>query len=221
MDLFRYFIIILLFLLGIYYIVKYQTYESFSLMNEKATTRCPNILLQKGSAFFLYNSKVAKVPGVNPVRFNSLAEYTEFIEWQRGQGIRCPIMFLQESYDAQGNPIYNMRPSPTDLKGGLQPQNLLLPNSNAIQKQVVIEDKLFDAGHNDYPFNKNSFPSFDSQNQYIGTETPLDKMFNQNTPDGKLISPNAMDTNWGGQKYTQYLVDSGFYAGNEVKIHGV
>ena len=217
MDIFKYFLILLLFLLGMYYIVNYQTYESFGVMNEKIKKRCPNILLQKGTTYYLYNSNVAKVPGVNPVRFNNLAEYVEFIEWQRGQGIRCPIMFVQESYDAQGNPTYNLRPSPTELNGGLQPHQLLLPNESTVLKQA-IQEKLFDAGHNDYPFNKNSYPSFDPQNQYIGTETPLDKMFNQNTPDGKLISPNAMDTNWGGQKYTQYLVDSGFYAGNEVKI---
>lgn len=215
MDIFKYFMIVLLFLTGIYYIVSYQTYESFENKNGKINTRCPNILLQKGSAYYLYNSKIAKVPGVNPVRFNSLEEYIEFIDWQRGQGIRCPIMFVQESYDAQGNPVYNMRPSPTNLQGGLQP--LFMPGKTEVLKQAMLT-KLFDAGHNDNPFNKNEYPSYDQQNQYIGLETPLDKMFNDNTGEGQTVSPNPMDDNWGGQKYTQYLVDKGYYAGNEVSI---
>lgn len=213
MDYFKHFMIVLLFLLGMYYIITYQTYEGFD--TERIKTRCPNILLQKGTAYYLYNSKVAKVPGVNPVRFNSLDEYTEFIDWQRGQGIRCPIMYVQESYDAQGNPVYNLRPSPTELQGGLQP--LFLPNQSEVLKQAMLT-KLFDAGHNDYPFNKNEYPSYDGQNQYIGVETPLDKMFHDNTGSGKTISPNPMDDNWGGQKYTQYLVDQGYYAGSEVNI---
>jgi hypothetical protein len=214
MDYFKHFMIILLFLLGMYYIVKYQSYEGFD--NAKIQTRCPNILLQKGSAYFLYNSKVAKVPGVNPVRFNNLEEYTEFIDWQRGQGIRCPIMFVQESYDAQGNPVYNVRPSPTELHGGLQP--LFLPSSAKDTINQSMLTKLFDAGHNDYPFNKNSFPSYDPQNQSIGVDTPLDKMFHDNTGTGKMFSPNPMDDNWGGQKYTQSLVDQGYYAGSELNI---
>ena len=83
--------------------------------------RCPNILIQKGQEFYLYNSRMAKVPGVNPLRFNSLEDYTEFINWQRSQGIRCPVLYLQRSYDTQGNETYAIRPSPTDPQGGLQP----------------------------------------------------------------------------------------------------
>ena len=32
------------------------------------------------------------------------------------------------------------------------------------------------------------------------------------------ISPNPMDSNWGGAAYTQSLVDKGYYKGNEVSI---
>ena len=31
-----------------------------------------------------------------------------------------------------------------------------------------------------------------------------------------LYSDNAMDPNWGGAEYTQALVDTGYYKGNEV-----
>jgi hypothetical protein len=34
-----------------------------------------------------------------------------------------------------------------------------------------------------------------------------------------VVSPNPMDDNWGGSKYTQQLVDKGYYKENEVQIY--
>ena len=90
----------------------------------------------------MFNNKLAKVPGVNPIKFNNLEEYTEFVKWQRNQGIRCPVLFLQHSYDAQGESTYTARPSPFDLAGGL-PQEIPKGLSNP------PENKLVDAGRND------------------------------------------------------------------------
>jgi len=73
--------------------------------------------------------------------------------------------------------------------------------------------KLFDAGRDDTPYNENSFPGFDGHDQYIGLNTPLDQMYNDTK---SKTSPNPMDTNWGGQSYTQNLVDGGYYAEDEV-----
>ena len=53
------------------------------------------------------------------------------------------------------------------------------------------------------PYNINSYPGYDEQNQYVGENTPLDKMFNSNSE----VSVNAMDTNWGGVKYTEKVID--------------
>ena len=44
-------------------------------------------------------------------------------------------------------------------------------------------------------------------NQYIGVETPLDKMYHEKDK----ISDNPMDKNWGGVEYSQKQVDSGKY----------
>ena len=41
-------------------------------------------------------------------------------------------------------------------------------------------------------------------------------MFNE-TPGG--ISPNPMNTNWGGAKYTQDLVDKGYYKDDDVSSY--
>lgn len=83
--------------------------------------RCPNLLIQKGTTLYLHNTNLATIPGVNPIRFDNLEEYIEFIEWLRSQGIKCPILFLQHSINAQGESVYNIRPSPTNLQGGLCP----------------------------------------------------------------------------------------------------
>ena len=64
---------------------------------------------------------MAEIPGVNPIRFKNLEEYTEFTDWQRSQGIRCPVLYLQYSYDAQGKNVLTVRPDPEDTQGGLPP----------------------------------------------------------------------------------------------------
>lgn len=199
---------IIVFLLGLYFLLKNKSTNSVVVardLNEPAKTieafeirpppRCPTMLLQKGSDFYLYNSNTAKVPGVNPLRFNSLEEYIEFTEWQRSQGIICPILYLQEVYDAQGNPVYKARPSPTDLQGGLPD---LMP-----EDYEPSTTKLIDASRDNNNFNSNSFPGFDGHNLYIGLETPLDKMFKD---DKSKMSINPMDKNWGGNKYTQKYI---------------
>lgn len=192
------------FVLGLYFCTCTSSSAILEGFNDSSVPyKCPNLLIQKGDHFYLYNSEIAKVPGVNPVTFNNLEDYVEFTEWQRSQGIRCPILFLQESYDAQGNPVYSARPSPTDLQGGL-------PNQ-AIGTQPIT--KLFDAGKDDPPYNTNSFPGFDQENQYIGLNTPLDQLYHDNN---SKVSPNPMDPNWGGETYTRSLVETGFYADREV-----
>ena len=207
--------IVLIFILGLVFYSKYgengvEGYDN--IQGGKLKSRCPDILIQKGSSYYLYNSKLAKVPGVNPLEFKNLDDYVEFTEWQRSQGIRCPILYLQESYDAQGNPVYKVRPSPTNLQGGLPDA----PLSGAYGlTDPDPNQKLFDAGRDDPPYNTNSYPAYDQQDQYIGLNTPLDKMFNENTGG---VSANPMDPNWGGDDYTQSLIDKGYYKDDEVSI---
>tara|TARA_Y100001958_G_C20785424_1_gene255212 strand:+ start:167 stop:433 length:267 start_codon:yes stop_codon:yes gene_type:complete len=80
----------------------------------------------------------------------------------------------------------------------------------------VPVSKLIDAARDDPPYNKNSYPGFDAHDQYIGLYTPLDKMFHS---EGSGPSPSPMDTTWAGQKYSQDLVDAGYYKGDEVGFY--
>jgi hypothetical protein len=171
--------------------------------NALQTNRCPNILVQHGSEIFLYNSKVEKVPGVNPIRFKSLEDYSEFMEWLRGRGIRCPVLFLQYSYDAQGNPVYKMRPSPVDLQGGLSPN---VPYSPAPAALV----QMMDASRDNPPFNNQMYDGFDPLNFNMGDYTAHDAAFREKELTMKY-SDNPMDSNWGGRQYTESVVASGAY----------
>jgi hypothetical protein len=165
--------------------------------------RCPNILVQHGSEIFLYNSKVEKVPGVNPIRFKSLDDYSEFMDWLRGRGIRCPVLFLQFSYDAQGNAVYKMRPSPTDLQGGLSPN---VPYSPAPAALV----QMMDASRDNPPFNNQMYDGFDPLNFNMGDYTSQDAAFRAKEL-SMTYSDNPMDSNWGGRQYTESVVASGAY----------
>ena len=153
---------------------------------DKPLPACPDLLLEEDNKFYLYNSNLVKVPGVNPVVFDTLEDYVQFIDWQRSQGVRCNIQYLRKINNAQGETKYRF----VDRVGGRD----VRPGRDNPRRS-----KLVDAGRNEAPYNNNSFPSFDPQDQYVGTYTPLDKMF---SADKDIQSTNPMDTNWGGHEYT-------------------
>jgi hypothetical protein len=152
--------------------------------------RCPNMLIQKGNDIFLYNSKLANIPGVNPIRFSNLEEYVEFIEWQKHNGIDCPVLFLKQSYTADGKLKYKVRPSPNGLNNSLPPNlatnsrgngikqpsygEQIIEHGDTIKEHPTATHYLFDSHRDDPPYNKNSYPGFDKENQNIGKNTPLD-----------------------------------------------
>jgi len=136
-------------------------------------SRCPNMLIQKGTTLFLYNTKVAAVPGVNPIRFENLEEYVEFMDWLRGNGIKCPVLFLQHSVSTQGESVYSIRPSPTEPQGGLCPSiatpaqlnsNTRLPSdgldaSTMFSPEQISEiTRIIDQSGDNDPYNASNYP---------------------------------------------------------------
>ena len=197
-------LIVVIFLSGLYfYLVYSQNKIVEGLTDVSGELRCPNLLIQKGTKYYLYNSNLVQVPGVNPVMFNNLDEYNEFLRWQKGAGIRCPVLYVQNSYEEQWNRIYKVRPSVNELEGGLSPA---LPSP-------IEFTKLVDATQADKPYNVNSYPAYDQTSYYVGTYTPLDAM--KHAEANMLYSANAMDPNWGGEEYTKMLVDTGYYDGSK------
>jgi hypothetical protein len=219
---------IVIFLIGLYFYSQNGIKEGFN--GKEPAVNCPNLLIQKDSKFYLHNTKQVKVPGVNPIEFDNLEDYTEFIDWQRSQNINCPVLYLQNTYDAQGNPVFKIRPSVSDLQGGLNPSNSMPQSIASSNPNYIMESTLgtpsapaypnpsllVDAARNDPPYNKNSYPGFDPSSFYVGSTTPLDGM--NHIQENANVSPDAMDSNWGGSAYTQSLVKAGYYKGNDVKL---
>jgi len=217
---------IIIFFIGLFFYAKCadpKYSEGLTNNAKNKNTKCPNLLIQKGSRFYLHNSNLAQVPGVNPVEFDNLEDYTEFLDWQRSQGIRCPVLYLQETYDAQGTRVYKARPSVSEPQSGLPPSiasssgNTILEHSGSNSLAHPNPTLLVDATRNDPPYNKNSYPAYDQTDFYIGTTTPLDVMnINQQKT---TKSPDPMDPNWGGSAYTQSLIDKGYYKGSNVSLY--
>ena len=188
--------------LGLYYYINsYKYYETLENNTNNSTEQCPNMLIEKDGNYHLYNSKKKIAFGVNPITFNNLEEYTKFIEWQNNQNISCPILYLQYSTDAQNNELIQVKSSIFENEGGL-----LSKTKNFLDQDSVDENQILDATKdNDHMFNTNMFNGFDSLNQDIGLDTPLDKIFHQ--PGNKSVNP--MDPHWGGKNYTLDAVNRG------------
>jgi hypothetical protein len=189
---------------------------AFEGFTDGSSNSCPNILVQHDAKFYLYNSKKDKVPGVNPIQFNNLEDYTEFIDWQNANNINCPVLFLQHTYDTSGGSSYKVRPSPMDLQGGLPPvmgnggqPNLPMPPSGTTDLSQI-----YDESHDKPAFGATEYTGMDPEGQLIGDYTDLDALFTQ--PDDGSASANPMDNNWGGTAYSSMAVSRGDYTGNEV-----
>lgn len=206
------------FIVGILYYIKPAFKEPFEGSDENIKMElpyedCPNMLLEKDGSYYLFNKNKPYQEGTNPIVFTHLEDYSGFIERERTRGNNCPILFLQQSYNPQGDREYKIRPSPTDLQGGAPPIHVKA-DENTYLKMFKGTDLLVDATQSNKPYNNNSFPAFDPMNQDIGDKTPLDLMDEIQWTKDK--SPNPEDPNWGGNDYTQSLIKSGFYNDNTV-----
>ena len=157
---------------------------------------CPNILLKKDDKIYLYNASLARVPGINPIMFDTLEDYSEFVDWQKSQNIDCPILFLDTTYDTQNNRVYKVSSNPFSQPEVTLGIDLVRPGNQFVMPLDNANRSSDLAPYNQGP----TLPAdFDPNNQYIGEYTPLDKIFHSNAK----ISPNPMDPNWGGHAFTQ------------------
>ena len=177
--------------------------------NNDSKPDCPDLLIKRGNALLLYNSNAPEIDGVNPLPFNSLDEYINYLEIQRRKGINCPVLFLQQENDVQGNDVYRMRPSPFYIEGGLPPLPLETHDNSIVQN-------IIDSSRDNPPYNANNYAVFDAHGQDVGRYTNIDQLHNSTMNTQTAPSENPMDSNWGGILLTKNAVDSGKYANNEV-----
>lgn len=170
-----------------------------------AEKSCYDMLVKRGSLLYLVNTKAPEKVGVNPILFNNLDEYITYLE---KQDEKCPVLYLQEEYNAQGKREFRVRPDPFDPQGGL-------PITSNIRKPLpagVIE--VADASRDNEPYNRDQYHGFDPYGLYVGRYTEVDVLHDATSK--QEISENPADTNWGGVLYTQQAIDSGKYDGNLV-----
>jgi len=165
---------------------------------------CPDLLVKRGDVLLLYTTSQPLVDGKNPMPFFNLDEYINYLEIQRNKGIRCPVLYLQQENNAQGEDVYRMRPSPFDLQGGT-------PTVAPSDIHVV---EVVDASRENKPYNAGNYASFDPTSQYVGVYTNIDKV--HDSTEMNKISDNPMDSNWAGVTYTQQMIDSGKYIDNQI-----
>ena len=185
-------LVLVVFFAGLYTVSNY-TREGFGPRNP----RCPNILIQDGEQLILKNDKLADIPGVNPIRFQNLEEYTEFVRWQQSQGITCPVLFYKKIYDAQSHEGYLPSPLP-------------IVNDNEITQTLENEDA------DNPPYSMETYPSMDTHNQDIGEQTTLNEY--HYVGETMPVSANPLDSNWGGANFSMKAIESGDYRGNEVWV---
>lgn len=186
--------------------------EKISKPEKNASNECYNMLIEKDGKYVLFNSKIPKKDGYNPLEFNNLDEYIEFVEKQENMNKQCPVLYLQYTTDAQNNDLIVVKPSLFENNGGL--------NSTPVVDDVKVGN-MYDATLDSNPnkevkFNTNMYSGFDQHNQNIGTDNPLDKIFNE----ASKISRNPIDPHWGGKEYTENAIKRGDYKEREVYKRG-
>ena len=205
--------LIFTFILGLYVTMYWNVHISVSTnepMENKDDNSCPDLLIQKGNALLLYNTKKPEDKN-NPISFFNLDEYINYLEIQKGKGNSCPVLYLQKENNAQGNDVYRVRPSPFDKQGGLPVESSETTVKTGAALNLIPRA---DATRANPPYNKGLYSGFDPIGQYIGKYTDLDAI--HDSTNATKISDNPMDSKWAGVKYTQEMVDSGKYVDREI-----
>lgn len=203
--------LLITFLAGIYVILKPCPAIETMANGEKGSDdpACPNLLVQKGDKLLLYNTNLPE-DDTNPIPFFNLDEYIFYLDQQRKQGNACPILYLQQENNAQGQDVYRMRPSPFEPQGGLPPISNI---SDAKGPGTIIMPS--DASRQNPPYNKGNYSGFDPTGQYVGIYTALDAR-HDSTKVNTNTSDNPMDPNWGGVDVTNAAVETGKYDENNI-----
>jgi hypothetical protein len=242
--------LIIVFLAGIYWIFNSNIKTTYDKYNGKITVEkmenkdnnCPDLLIRKGNTLLLYNTSKPK-DETNPIPFANLDEYIYYLEAQRKLGNKCPVLYLQEETNAQGEDVYRVRPSPFDQQGGLPtitdinkknpfpplsisdtskhysppPSAISDINNSTLSRQVPLNMDVVkhdDATNDNPPYNAGNYTSFDPHGQYVGILTDLDLI--HHSTNKTQFSDNPMDHNWGGVELTQKMIDIGKYEENAV-----
>ena len=201
----------------------YENFDPKKDLQGPTTIDCPDLLIKSGNSLLLFNSRLPQIPGTNPLPFFNLDEYINYLENQKKIGVHCPVLFVQEENNTQGQSVFRVRPDVFDPQGGLpttaqQPGSQTpfgIPFSKTQQSPADSPIQVIDSSDDNPKWNQNQTQGFDPTGFHVGEYTTLDALHNS-TYKGQNISDNPMDANWGGVLYTKKSVDSGKFKDNEV-----
>lgn len=196
---------VIAFFIGLLFCLNYKSSDLIEGFGLSSFNNCPNLLVKKGKKLHLINSKKAMIPGVNPIEFNNLEEYAEYVKWSQKVGIKCPILYYEQSYNTQGDLGYRMLNDPLNPKAGLRSDPYMRKASTQL---------LRDSNRDDPPFNQNNYSGFDGEDQYIGVKTPLDNVTLQKN-EGSL---SPMDSDWCGGNCVKDAIKNGEFEGRTRKV---
>jgi hypothetical protein len=174
-------------------------------MNMDFDEKCPKFLVRNGNKLSLLDSNKQIV-----LSFYSLDEYEEHLKEQKKRGVHCPVLYVQEENNAQGNDIYKMYSNPFQLESGVfsLPLSSVYESIDPDQKPIPV----LDANRDNSPFNANNYPGYDPVGLNVGEYTTIDEV--HDSTKNEKYNDNAMDTNWQGVKKTEQSVASGKYIDN-------
>ncbi len=199
--------LLIMFILGLYFYLK-----SYTIIEKMTNNNCHNMLIEKDGKIILYNSNLPNKPGSNPIEFNNLDEYVEFVESQKNMNKNCKVLYLQYTTDTQNNDLIQVKPSIFENSGGLPKKSTTIKNTKKEDNKYYEVNKMLDATLDSTPnenvkFNTGMYSGFDQYNQNVGLDTPLDKIFYELSE----VSRNPADPKWGGRNYTKTAVERGDY----------
>jgi hypothetical protein len=91
--------------------------EINDIAEEESTEMCPTLLIKRGKQVMLFNKNLPEIPKENPIFFDNLEQYIAYVKVQREVYKQdCPVLFLQQETNAQGEDVYRMRrPNNNDI----------------------------------------------------------------------------------------------------------
>lgn len=200
---------------------------------------CSYVLVQDGTQYTLYNTSKPMRNGSNPMIFTSMDEYKKYTDKQKSDdGIACPEVFVQSTFDTQGNKTYKVRSNPmspqvVDFKPKITTETREIPTNTSIMYGSSNGPTISSPyTRNQYMDNiATSIVNALSTNQIqsvnkleltrsILSQEPVKKC----QPSPEDITPivkggltaDPMLPNWGGIEFSQQMVSDGYYVGNEV-----
>ena len=134
--------IIFLCLILIASVIVFFTYKQI----EPFDNHCPTTLIKEGDHFLLYNPSLAKVPGVNPIKLNSLEDYEEYIKWQKSNEVNCPVLKLESGFN-------NYKIDSYSGSSGVLNHNMVVTDSNMKTESCLGNINLGQNLYSNYEYN--------------------------------------------------------------------